>query len=229
MIVTRVAKDVCIKRIPFSGFRLQHVLRDSISTKISICGLAPLPSSSLLSGCCCLFVLEKMLGPQTMLLLHCLLLFLIGMATHRRNSVFFKNKCVYNILVFENTLSFITSFFFCGLSLSFTWRTRMVESACVLLFPCFPSYWWVRFPRSVPLIESFRIHSYTNQHSCFPHLPSPCHSPQWGESLKPRPLSLYCHGHHWLIFFFFKETEIKITSSRGNKSRYLPHARWELL
>ena len=201
MIVTRVAKDVCIKRIPFSGFRLQHVLRDSISTKISICGLAPLPSSSLLSGCCCLFVLEKMLGPQTMLLLHCLLLFLIGMATHRRNSVFFKNKCVYNILVFENTLSFITSFFFCGLSLSFTWRTRMVESACVLLFPCFPSYWWVRFPRSVPLIESFRIHSYTNQHSCFPHLPSPCHSPQWGESLKPRPLSLYCHGHHWLIFF----------------------------
>ena len=26
----------------------------------------------------------------------------------------------------------------------------MVESAWVLLFPCFSSYWWVRFPRSVP-------------------------------------------------------------------------------
>ena len=34
---------------------------------------------------------------------------------------------------------------------SFTWRRRIVESACVLLFPCFSSCWWVRFPRSVPL------------------------------------------------------------------------------
>ena len=33
---------------------------------------------------------------------------------------------------------------------SFTRRRRIVESACVLLFRCFLSYWWVHFPGSVP-------------------------------------------------------------------------------
>ena len=39
---------------------------------------------------------------------------------------------------------------------SCTWRRHFVESACVLLFPCFSSYWWVHFPRSV--LNTFLVH-----------------------------------------------------------------------
>ena len=37
---------------------------------------------------------------------------------------------------------------------SFTWRRRIIENACVVLFSCFLSCWWIHFPRSVPLRQS---------------------------------------------------------------------------
>ena len=52
----------------------------------------------------------------------------------------------------RNFLSFLffTSFFFCCLFIFLhPKKTIFVESVYALLFPCFSSYWWVHFPRSV--------------------------------------------------------------------------------
>ena len=49
---------------------------------------------------------------------------------------------------------FFASFFFCCLSIFLhPKKTIFVESACMLLFPCVSSHWWLHFPRSV-LINS---------------------------------------------------------------------------
>ena len=55
---------------------------------------------------------------------------------------------------------------------SCTWRRRIVESAWLLLFLCFSSYWWAHFPRSVPCSRTTNNNNNNNKNktkNCFPY------------------------------------------------------------
>ena len=77
---------------------------------------------------------------------------------------------------------FASSFFCCLFLFLHPKKTVFVKSMCVLLRPCVPSHWWVRFPRPVlfcqphqqPFTRSLKIdtcmhiqsHMHTDTHAC---------------------------------------------------------------